>query len=89
MRSFPTLVFLSLILLSLSFVTAVAAQQTPDKNADKSEAVPAATVRKKEQKKEVKKDEKSEEAKDEKKGDDGRYFLRVEVSVDWACRGFG
>src|SRR3984885_14710881 len=68
MRSFPTLVFLSLILLSMSFVTAVAAQETPDKSADKSEAVPAATVRKKEQKKEVKKDEKSEEAKDEKKG---------------------
>ena len=57
------------LLLSLIFVTALAAQQTQDKDADKKPAsAAAAPAQKKDAKKDAKKDEKKEEPKEEKKG---------------------
>src|SRR5579862_4523210 len=59
-----------LLLLSLTFITSVAAQQTTDKDADKksASAATAPAQKKKAAKKETKADEKKEEPKEEKKG---------------------
>jgi photosystem II stability/assembly factor-like uncharacterized protein len=58
-----------LLLLSLTFMTSVAAQQTKDKDADKkSGSAATAPVQKKAAKKDAKTEEKKEEPKEEKKG---------------------
>ena len=65
MKSIATFV----LLLSLTFIAPLGAQQTPDKDSDKKPAsAAAAQAQKKDAKKDQKKDEKKEEPKEEKKG---------------------
>ncbi|MGC1650085.1 MAG: glycosyl hydrolase [Candidatus Sulfotelmatobacter sp.] len=65
MKSIATFV----LLLSLTFIAPLPAQQAPDKNSDKKPASAAAAQgQKKDAKKDQKKDEKKEEPKEEKKG---------------------
>src|SRR5580692_9849344 len=66
MKSIATFV----LLLSLTFIAPLFAEQTPDKDSDKkpASAATAPAQGKKETKKDAKKDEKKEEPKEEKKG---------------------